>query len=129
MVMSEVTINHFKQEKYLTNRGIILSQLRLHQDIGGYQFEGPYMSLRRIPEGMGLYGIVSHDGKQYYLLDVAYSDNIKKACQNNERKECWEKYKQGNLLYAFFQNDELNEDTYKLIIDEIRKKYKMIPCG
>jgi hypothetical protein len=105
-----------------------MSQLRLHQDIAGYQFEGPYMNLRRIPDGMGLYAIVSHDGKQYYLLDVAYSDNIKKACKNSEKKECWEKFKQGNLLFAFFQNDELNEDAYDLINEEIRKRYKRIPC-
>jgi hypothetical protein len=106
-----------------------MSQLRLHQDIAGYQFEGPYMSLRRIPEETGLYAIVCYDGKQYYLLDVAFSDNIKKACQNNEQKECWEKHKQGNILYAFFQNTELNSDTYQLIIEEIRKRYKKIPCG
>jgi hypothetical protein len=106
-----------------------MSQLRLHQDIAGYQFEGPYMSLRRIPEVVGLYAIVSYDGKKYYLLDVDFTENIKKACRNNDQKECWEKNKQGNILYAFFQNKELKEDTYRLIIDEIRKKYRKIPCG
>jgi hypothetical protein len=106
-----------------------VSQLRLHQDIAGYKFEGPYMSLRRIPEGIGLYAIVSFDGKQYYLIDVAYADNIKIACQHSEQKECWEKNRQGNILYAFFQDNELNEETYQLIIDEIRKRYKKIPCG
>jgi hypothetical protein len=106
-----------------------MSQLRLHQDIAGYQFQGPYMSLRRVPEGIGLYAIVSHDGKQYYLLDVAYAENIKRACQHNEQKGCWEKNKQGNILFAFFQNNALNKNSYQLIIDEIRKRYKRIPCG
>ncbi|MFC1802997.1 hypothetical protein ACFL0D_03410 [Thermoproteota archaeon] len=106
-----------------------MSQVRLHQEIAGYQFEGPYMSLRRIPQGNGIYAIVSYDGKQYYLLDVAYAKNIKNSCQVNPRKDCWEQFKQGNILFAFLQNKDLDVDAYRLIVEEIRKRYEKIPCG
>jgi len=106
-----------------------MSQLRLHQDIAGYRFEGPYLGFRRIPQGPGLYAVISHDGKQYYLLDVGYAKNIKRACRLNPNKNCWDEYNQGNLHYAFLQNDELDEDAYRLIVGEIRTRYKKIPCG
>ena len=106
-----------------------MSQLRLHQDIAGYRFEGPYLGLRRIPQGPGLYAVVSYDGKQYYLLDVGYAKSIKRSCRVNPRKGCWENSKQGNIHYAFLQNDELDEEAYRLIVEEIRNRYKKIPCG
>ena len=106
-----------------------MSQLRLHQDIAGYRFEGPYLGLRRVPQGPGLYAVVSYDGKQYYLLDIGYAKNIKRSCRVNPKKGCWEKFKQGNIHYAFLQNDDLDEEAYRLIVEEIRKKYQKIPCG
>ena len=106
-----------------------MSQLRLHQDIAGYQFEGPYMSLRRVPTSPGLYAIVSYDGKQYYLLDVSYAKSIRRGCQVNPRKDCWEEHKQGNIHYAFLLDDDLDEEQYRLVEAEIRKRYKKIPCG
>ena len=106
-----------------------MSQLRLHQEIAGYRFEGPYLGIRRIPKGSGLYAIVSYDGKQYYLLDVGYAKNISRACRVNPRKECWEKYKRGNIHFAFLQDDALDEQAYKLVVAEIRKRLKKIPCG
>ena len=105
-----------------------MSQLRLHQEIGGYRFEGPYINIRRIPAGPGLYAIISYDGKQYYLLDIGYAKSLNKACRSNQRKECWEKAKVGNIHFAFLQNDELDADAYRGIVTEIRTKYKKIPC-
>jgi hypothetical protein len=106
-----------------------MSQLRLHQDIAGYQFEGPYLGLNRIPQNPGLYAIISYDGKQYYLIDVGYTKNIRKTCQINPRKECWDQNKRGNIHFGFFQNKDLDEEAYLIIVEEIRKKYKTIPCG
>jgi hypothetical protein len=106
-----------------------MSQLRLHQDIAGYQFEGPYIDLRRIPQGTGLYAVISYNGKEYYLLDVGYAKNIRRSCQVNPRKECWEQFKQGNIHFCFLQNNDLDEEAYRLIVEEIRKRYKKIPCG
>jgi hypothetical protein len=106
-----------------------MSQLRLHQEIGGYRFEGPYLGLRRIPKGPGLYAVISYDGKQYYLLDIGYAKNLQRACQVNPRKECWEKTKVGNIHFAFLQNDELDVTAYRSLVEEIRDRYKKIPCG
>jgi hypothetical protein len=106
-----------------------LSQLRLHQEIAGYQFEGPYINLQRISKEPGIYAIISYDGKQYYLLDIGYSNNIRKACQKNSAKTCWETHNQGKIHFGFFKNDDFNEEAYKIIVEEVRKKYPKIPCS
>jgi hypothetical protein len=106
-----------------------LSQLRLHQEIAGYRFEGPYLGISRIPQSPGLYAIISYDGKQYYLLDIGYAKNIRKACRINPSKKCWEKNKQGNIHFGFFRDIDLDEERYELIVEEIRKRYTKIPCG
>ena len=106
-----------------------MSQLRLHQEIGSYRFEGPYLDLIRVPQKPGLYAIVSYDGKQYFLLDVGYAKNVKRSCQVNPKKECWTEFNQGNIHYAFLVDDSLDAEEYRLIDVEIRKKYKKVPCG
>ena len=103
-------------------------QLRLHQSIGGYTFEGPNMTAEYLPEKPGLYAAVCSDQRNYYLLDVGYSPNIKRAVKRGSRRECWEKNKRGVLMYAFMVDEQLNEEQYKAVSAEIRRKYPRLPC-
>ncbi len=109
--------------------GVTVSQLRVHQSIAGYMFEGPYRGLERFPSESGLYAVISSDGKEYYLLDVGYTVNVKKACQVNPRRTCWEQYRRGELQYSFFRDTQFSEEMYRLALKEIRKRYRGIPCG
>jgi len=92
-------------------------------------FEGPYRGLDRFPGEEGLYAVISSDGKEYYLLDVGYAVNVKRACQRNPRKSCWEQYRRGELQYSFLRDGQFTEDMYILALKEIRKRYRGIPCG
>jgi hypothetical protein len=109
--------------------GVTVSQLRVHQSIAGYMFEGPYRGLERFPSESGLYAVISSDGKEYYLLDVGYSVNVKKSCQVNPRRTCWEQYRRGELQYSFLRDSQFSEEMYGLALKEIRKRYRGIPCG
>ena len=108
---------------------VTVSQLRVHQSIAGYMFEGPYSGMERFPGEEGLYAVISSDGKEYYLLDAGYSKNVKSACQRNPRKSCWEQYRRGELQFSFLRDPQFTEDMYRLALDEIRKRYRRIPCG
>jgi len=105
------------------------SKLRMHQSIAGYMFEGPYPDLERIGSVSGLWAIISTDTREYYLLDVGYSVDVRKAFLENPREECWEKFDQGQILYAFFHEENTEETKYNMILRDIRKNYENIPCG
>ena len=106
-----------------------MSQLRMHQPIAGYTFDGPYVNLKRIPEVDGIYAVTCSDLKRHYLLDLGYSWNIRKAVKTNPRRVCWEKNKLGQIMYAYLHIAEMAKENYISIIREIRKKYSKIPCG
>jgi hypothetical protein len=101
----------------------------MRQSIGGYIFEGPYPNLERIESIDGLWAIITTDSREYYLVDVDYSSNVKNALGENPRESCWEEFTRGQLLYAYFHEKQLSEIEYKSILKDIRKKYLKIPCG
>lgn len=81
-----------------------------------------------VPEDEGLYAIVCSDTRQYYLLDLGYSENLRDTCENSPKSACWEEHKIGRLNYAFYIDVEFSEETYKVALDDLKKMYKMSPC-
>jgi hypothetical protein len=108
--------------------GVNVSEVRQHQTIGGFDFEGPYVNLTQVSNEEGLFAIVCMDTKQYYLLDIGYSENIRETCKNSPKKACWEEHKLGSLRYAFYVDKEFTTETYDLALEDLRKMYKMSPC-
>ena len=104
-------------------------QLRLHQTIGGYTFEGPYMASDPLPGGPGLYAVVCSDQKGYYLLDLGYAPDIRKGVRGSRRRTCWEKNRRGVMMYAFLVDEKMSDIEYRAIENEIRGKYPKLPCG
>ena len=105
-----------------------MSEIKQHQTIGGFDFEGAYRNISMIPEDAGLYAIVCMDTKQYYLLDIGYSENIKDTCESSPKKACWEEHKIGSISYAFYVDVEFTEETYMIALRDLQKMYKMSPC-
>lgn len=112
----------------ILSRGVGMSQVKQHQTIGGFDFEGPYRDLSMVPEDEGLFAIVCMDARQYYLLDIGYSENIRETCENSPKKECWEEHKIGTLNYAFYIDVEFTDETYRVALADLKKMYKMSPC-
>lgn len=104
-------------------------QLRMHQTIGGYTFEGPYMTIDPLPDAPGLYAVVCSDQKGYYLLDVGYSSKVRTAVRRSSRRQCWEDNRRGVMMYAFMVDPQLDETQYRAVEKEIRKRYPKLPCG
>lgn len=108
--------------------GVNLSEVRQHQTIGGFDFEGPYVNLTQVSEEEGLFAIVCMDTRQYYLLDIGYSLNIRDSCENSPKRDCWEEHKIGDLRYAFYVDKDFTTETYGLALEDLKKIYKMSPC-
>ena len=107
--------------------GVNVSEIKQHQTIGGFDFEGPYQNLSMVAEKEGLFAIVCMDTKQYYLLDLGYSENIRETCENTP-KACWDEHKIGAIFYAFYIDKEFTTETYGLALADLKKMYKTSPC-
>lgn len=105
-----------------------LSEVKQHQTIGGFDFEGPYVNLTQVSEEEGLFAIVCMDTRQYYLLDLGYSKNIRDTCEKSPKQACWEEHKLGAIRYAFYIDKEFTSETYGLALADLKKTYKMSPC-
>jgi hypothetical protein len=97
--------------------------------IGEYPFDGPHKTLRVIENKPGVFAVICEHVDKYYLLDIDSSKNVKESITTHERKKCWENYKKGKIRYAVLYDESLREGAKKEIIDNVRKKYKTIPCG
>ena len=84
--------------------------------------------MQMIPEEEGLYAVVCMDSRQYYLLDLGYSENIKETFQKSPKRSCWEENKIGTISYAFYIDVEFTSETYKTALADLKKMYKMSPC-
>jgi hypothetical protein len=97
--------------------------------IAEYLFEGPYPTSTKIESEGGVFAIISKLVDKYYLLDVGYSEDLKKSIQEHNRKKCWEKYRKGKLRYAVLYEKDFSNQTNEEVERKIRLKYKTIPCG
>jgi len=104
-------------------------QLRMHQTIGGYTFEGPYMTVDHLPIAPGLYAVVCSDQREYYLLDVGYASKVRTAVKRSTRRQCWENNRRGVMMYAFLVDPQLDETQCRAVEKEIRRRYTRLPCG
>lgn len=97
--------------------------------IGDYNFEGPHPTLSKIENKQGLYAIISEYYDKHYLLDVGQSDDVKKAIRDHKRRRCWEKYRKGQIRYAYYYTPDAEPDKRTSMVRRIRKIYENIPCG
>jgi hypothetical protein len=97
--------------------------------IAQYPFKGPHRSLRNIEDLPGVFIIISEFTGKHYLLDVDYSDEIKKAIEVHERRKCWQLYRKGLLRYAVLYESDFPSEPKEKIAKKVRIKYQAIPCG
>lgn len=97
--------------------------------IAQYPFEGPHRSVKKIENIPGLFAVICKFVDTFYLLDVDYSDDVKKAILDHERRACWEKYRRGNIRYAVLYEQNFPSEAEEEIEKKIRHRYKKIPCG
>jgi len=65
---------------------------------------------------------------KYYLLDVDHSDEVRKAIQNHERRNCWEEHRRGLIRFAVLYTADMTAEERGKLEEKIRREYKTIPC-
>lgn len=94
-----------------------------------YSFEGPYASTNSLKDNSGVYAI--HDKRSngsYYLVDVGEASEVKKRIDTHDRKDCWERKKQGTLTCSVFYTPNKQQEGRKEVEQDIRKNYSNL-CG
>jgi len=96
-------------------------------EIGGYQFEGPYIDTNHLQDNSGVYVLLDKksDGK-YYVLDVGESSQVKTRIESHDRAKQWNKNCEGNLSVAVLYTPNKQQPGRKEIEQFLRDKYK--PC-
>ncbi len=107
-----------------------VSDLELDEDrfsiyIGAYEFDGPYNSPDQIAESAGVYAVLCFYDKQYELLDIGYSTNLRHALVNHKDHDDWMEHCTGSLLAAVHYDSQMNEDDAQRMIDAIERELSL----
>ena len=97
--------------------------------IGKYIFDGPYATEEYLEYRSGIYAILDKrsDGK-YYLIDVGESATVRTRVETHDRKDCWNRNKQGDLTVAVYYTPNEQQPGRMVIEQAIRSQFKP-PCG
>jgi len=92
--------------------------------ISGYNFEGPYpLDKTNFNDVAAVYVILDDLGKK---IDVGETDLLKTRLANHERKDCWRRSTNREILVVALL--EPNQETRKTIESQIRSSFNF-PCG
>jgi hypothetical protein len=96
--------------------------------INDLKFDGPIQSTDKLKDDPGIYAILCEIKNKFYLLDVGESETVKTKIESHDRKDCWKKQFQGDVLYAVLYIPDKDQAERNSIEKHIRNQYK-IPCG
>lgn len=107
-----------------------LSDLEIDEDrfsiyIGAYEFDGPFNSPDQIAESAGVFAVLCFYDKQYELLDIGYSTNLRHALVNHKDHDDWMEHCTGSLLAAVHYDSQMNEDDAQRMIDAIERELSL----
>lgn len=94
--------------------------------IGSYNFTGPHRNTTALLNSSGVYVILGGDGvKEWTVLDVGESADIRKRVDNHERAESWRGCNQLMVVVATLY---VPDPDRMFIEQELRAQYNP-PCG
>jgi hypothetical protein len=92
-------------------------------NLGKYSFNGPVSSIGKIRNRSGLYAIVCEEDREYFLMDIGESSSLRTRIENNDKKKCWIKKCNGQLLIFIRYTPFLKQQGRKRVKDEIKKVF------
>lgn len=93
--------------------------------IGAYEFDGPYNSPEQIAQAPGVYAVLCFYDKQYELLVLGYSSDLRHALVNHKDHDDWMEHCTGSLLAAVHYDSKMNEDDAQRMIDAIERELSL----
>jgi len=96
--------------------------------IGGYDFEGPFLSTDRLEERPGVYAVICPEEGWFAILDVGEAADVKARLESDEAEECWREKSSGAYMFSVYYTGELGQERRQDIEMSLRKQYRP-PCG
>ena len=97
-------------------------------NVGGFTFNGPFLSTSSIKNKSGVYVILCEKKQnQFSLIDVGESSEVKTRLENQGRKKCWKNNCKGTLHFAVYYTPNIQTERIK-VEQELRDQYNP-PCG
>ena len=93
-------------------------------EIGGYEFEGPYTSSRKLQNRAGVYVIVDLiDGRADCVIDIGTSSQVsERVGGHHDRQDCWHKHQRGQIGYCVkYTGGPTAVDAYNYAPPAVRK--------
>jgi len=91
--------------------------------LGKYSFTGPFDSIDKLKDKPGVYAIICIVDREFFLLDVGESTNIRSRIENNEKKGLWIKKCNGELTIFVLYTPFVEQKGRILIENELREMY------
>lgn len=97
--------------------------------ISNHTFEGPYTDTAYLKNQQGIYVILDKrsDGK-WHVIDVGESEDVKDRVENHDRKDCWERNRQGELAVAVLYTPGWTAQQRRALESKIREAFSPA-CG
>lgn len=91
--------------------------------LGKYSFTGPIAISDKIRDRSGIYAIVCNVDSEYFLIDVGESSKLRTRIENQDKKDCWIKNCNGQLLIYVHYTPFLKQLPRIHIEQELRVLY------
>jgi uncharacterized protein (DUF302 family) len=91
--------------------------------LGKYSFTGPFASIDKLKERAGIYAIVCKEDREYFLLDVGESSKLRTRVESHDKKACWTKKCNGQLMIYVRYTTFLKQHGRKLIEQELKELF------
>lgn len=92
--------------------------------LGKHAFSGPIAISDKIRDRSGVYAIVCNEESEYFLIDVGESSKLRTRIENHDKKDCWIKNCNGQLLVYVHYTPFLKQHARVHIEQELRELYQ-----
>ncbi|RLC51138.1 MAG: hypothetical protein DRI23_05640 [Candidatus Cloacimonadota bacterium] len=96
--------------------------------IGIYNFDGQYTNTNSLKDKSGVYVILCEKNKEYSVIDIGESANVKTRIESHDRADCWSKECNGNLAAAVLYTPNSGQAGRREIEQKLREEYNP-SCG
>lgn len=88
--------------------------------LGKYSFTGPIASIDKLKERAGVFAIVCKVDTEYFLIDVGESSKLRTRIENHDKKDCWSKNCNGQVIIYVHYTAFLNQQRRIIIEKQLR---------
>ncbi|HXL73755.1 MAG TPA: hypothetical protein VN963_09035 [bacterium] len=97
--------------------------------IGSYLFEGSYQAPGDLRNRPGIFLVTEYLKGRHTILDIGESEEVRKAIETSNRRECWLKHSvKYELRVSVFYTPDLTTAQRVALAKQFRTKLKP-PCG